>query len=676
MKNIIKHLWLAISLIVATSFILLMSDREQRAGYVEENKSVYPSIAIMQIASTGVLDSHVAGIVDRLEEEGFRAPDGKNIRIYNPQGDYATANAMARDIANSPYDMVITSSTVALQTFAKANKATKKTHVFGAVTDPFGTGVGITGPEPHQHPSYIAGVGTFQPVEQSIRIAYEMNPDLKRLGVVWNPGEQCSEACLDIARATCQTLGVELVEANAANTSEVSEAARSLFARNVDAVWIGGDSVAIASAGLIVSLAKQAGIPVFTNSPSDAEKGALFGLGADYYTVGQYTADIAVAIFEGKKPSAFRIENKIPEQLGFNHDVLATLTGAWTMRPSVKELLARQEKQAAEKQMATDSEPGKTGRQNFGFSMAPGARSRPFKLAMALYSETEFAEQCRDGLLESIHQAGYLEGRDYNITIYNAQGDMSTLSSIMSTVKADHVDLLMVISTPTLQAALRQAGEETKIVFTGVADGVRAGAGKSETDHLPNVTGISTRSPFAGMARIIRQTLPNARRVGTLFTPAEINSVLYRDWFQAALKKEGLALISIPVTSSTDVAQSAIELCKADIQVVAQVVDNLTRPGFALIARKASENDLPVYVFDSDQMKYGGVVCLARDYFDAGREAGEKVVRILRGEHPKDIPFNNTRSEKFILNPELARKYKLRVPEAMREQAELYVSEK
>ncbi len=1163
MKNIIKHLWLAISLILATSFILLMSDRGQRAGHVKQRKSVYPSIAVMQIASTGVLDSHVAGVVSRLEEKGCRAPDGKNIRLYNPQGDYGTANAMAKDIANSPYDIVITSSTVALQTFSKANKSTKKTHVFGAVTDPYGTGVGITGPEPDQHPPYIAGVGTFQPVKSAIRIAHEMNPGLKRLGVVWNPGEQCSEACLGQARAICKTLGVELVEANAANTSEVSESARSLLARNVDAVWIGGDSVAIASAGLIVNLAGQAGIPVFTNDPMDAKKGALFGLGADYYTVGQYTADIAVAIFEGKKPSDFRIENVIPEQLNVNRDVIASLKDTWRICPSVEEILARQEKEAVEKQPAP--EPGKTyrvglsyfvsapifdiaidgfkdGLADLGFiegenielitshangdmsflpqatanliqqhpdilvalstpslsnaiahagginiafgivsapveagagksfnehlphvtgiayqlpteevfewtrklfpqakrmgvlynpseansakevmdlkkildqqgmelvkaavygsseitesirvllakdvdlffsmavnvvangmpaiikaceqqgvpviaddislmgtgaimSCAPGPYSdgrdlakltarillgkspadiliapgtkkelaldlsamkkngitppvellkrtdvffdlrnesrlpakiamvnlvenaalldamkgveaamsemglkeetdfilkkycaqadmsqlsrildkvgmdppdalitvstpvfiaavkkdfdfpliftvagdpeklgifnagrpknvcgiyddplvdlmkkaadgaigdsyfewgresgqlavkvlagvlpaqlpvmptqvhhriernrsetnriepnrielnrneskriepkqktlsqplEPFKLRIVLYNEAEFAERCRDGLIDGINQAGFRQGRDYQMTIYNAQGDMSTLSSIMATVKSDCVDLLMTISTPVLQAALRQAGEETRIVFTGVGDGVKAGAGKSETDHLPNVTGISVRSPFDGMARLIKETLPDARRVGTLFTPGEINSVLYRDWFKAELEKVGIELISIPVMSSADVVQSAIELCKNDIQALAQVVDNLTSPGFALIARKANENGLPVYVFESNQMDDGGVICLARDSYDAGLEAAEKAVRVLKGENPKDIAFNNSQSEKFILNPELAKFYKLKISDELKKKATIYKPE-
>ena len=277
--------------------------------------------------------------------------------------------------------------------------------------------------------------------------------------------------------------------------------------------------------------------------------------------------------------------------------------------------------------------------------------------------------------MDGIRRAGLQEGRDFVLTSYNAQGDMSTLSSIMTTVRADRVDLLMVVSTPALQAALRQAGDRTRIVFTGVGDGVRAGAGKSETDHLPNVTGISTRSPFDGMARIIKKTLPDARRVGTLFTPAEINSVLYKDWFKEALEKQGLELAAVPVTSSADVAQAAIQLCGRDIQAVAQVVDNLTRPGFALIARKAADNNLPTFVFDSAQMKEGGVVCLARDYYDAGLEAAEKAVRVLRGQNPGDIPFSNTRSEKLMLNPELAAKYNLRLSDELLKKVTLYKPE-
>jgi ABC-type uncharacterized transport system substrate-binding protein len=660
MIKIVKELWLAVVLIAAASLLLLLSDLEQRKGGRQKAQNDLPALAIMQINSTPLIDNHVAGIIDRLTEAGFLAPDQNNLRRFNALGDLGMANTIAREIANGPYDMIITSSTVALQTVAKANQNTGKIHVFGAVTDPLGTGVGITGREPHEHPPYLAGIGTFQPVQQAFRILRELNPSVRKVGVVWNPGEQCSDACLKEAREICRQLGIELIEAIATNTTEVAEAARSLLSKGVEAIWIGGDTVAIASVGLIVNLAKQAGIPVFTNDPGDIETGAFFGLGAHYYTVGQYTADVAIEILRGKSPAEFRIDNVVPEELAFNMDLFTWLGKSWALNEYVNEILKRQADNSAVDEKS--SLPGKTEPVS-RFSSGNEKRTSPLKLRLVQYSETEFAERCHEGLMDGIKKAGLTEGTDYQIKYFNAQGDMSTLSSIMSSVKSDHVDLLMVISTPALQAALRQAGDHTKIVFTGVGDAVKAGAGQSETNHLPHVTGITTRSSFGGMARLISETLPAVKSVGTLFTPAEINSVLYKDWLAEELAGFGISLMAIPVTSSADISQAAAEMCRKNIGLVCQVVDNLTRPGFALIARKAAENNLPVFVFDSDQMKEGATLGLTRDYYDAGLEAAEKAVRIMNGENPADIPFSNTKSEKLLYNPELAAKYKLQLPQ-------------
>ncbi len=952
MKNLIRDVWLALTLIAASSGVLLLSDLEQRQKYPDEEKQKFPSIAIMQISSTTVLDAHVRGVIHQLQQLGHIAPDKHNVKLFNPQMDYSVANSIAWEIANGPYDIVITSSTLALQIYSKANQNVRKPHVFGAVTDPYGAGVGITGPEPENHPEYMAGIGTFQPVRHAFTIIKEMNPNLQRVGVVWNPGEQCSEACLREARIICKDLQLGLIEANATNTSEVPDAVRSIASQNIQAIWIAADAVAVSSSKLIIQIAGQHNIPVFTNDPFDATAGALFGLGADYFTVGVYTADIAAAILKGVSPATFRIDNIIPEQFNLNYKVLASLGQDWNINQVVQALLDKnnisgihepaildfadlkaagikpnaemiksadrylnvamhhgrpaivavinlienllgeeaehgveagmQEKglkpnedyiikkfnaqgemaqlpqiieaaihekpdvivtvttpvmiavanriidipvvftvcsdpakmnlftkgrpgnicgvhdnppldslldmarkydpsitsvgivydaaqmnsvlsvdklrqvskerninvleatasTVSELGIATQSliqrgakaiiisadnlantgfpsiykiakaagipifatepklvEQGATGAygdsffewgkqsgkmvakiiagvppselpitetevqikiEPKGMNVRP-SHATPYKLRVVLYSETSFAERGRDGLLDGLAQAGLKEGLDYNMKIYNAQGDMSTLSSIMNTIRSERVDLLMTISTPTLQAALRQAGTHTKIVFTCVGDGVQAGAGKSETDHLLNVTGITTRSPFEGMVDIIRETMPGTKRVGTLFTPAEINSELYKNWFAEELQKEGIELIAIPVTTSADVPQATAELCSKDIQLVGQIVDNLTRPGFALIARKAAEKQLPVFVFDSDQMADGGTLCLARDYYDAGIEAAQKAVRVLGGENPGNIPFNNTQSEKLIINHMLANRYMLRI---------------
>ena len=72
------------------------------------------------------------------------------------------------------------------------------------------------------------------------------------------------------------------------------------------------------------------------------------------------------------------------------------------------------------------------------------------------------------------------------------------------------------------------------MVFTVVADPFVAGAGKTDTEHLPNVTGVYTQGPYREMAEMLRDHFPAIKRVGTLYCPAEANSVANKDVFVTA----------------------------------------------------------------------------------------------------------------------------------------------
>jgi ABC-type uncharacterized transport system substrate-binding protein len=178
------------------------------------------------------------------------------------------------------------------------------------------------------------------------------------------------------------------------------------------------------------------------------------------------------------------------------------------------------------------------------------------------------------------------------------------------------------------------------------------------------------------MARVLREVLPGARRAGTLFSPAEINSVLYKDWLAEALKKEGIELVAVPVTGSAETAEATGMLCSDQIDAVCQIVDNTTRPGFAQIVRKARDAGLPVFCFETSQLKDGAVLALARDYYQAGLEAGELGVRVLRGASPAGIPFSNTRSEYLTVNPAAAARLGLVLPPVLLQRAEVFTPAK
>jgi ABC-type uncharacterized transport system substrate-binding protein len=146
------------------------------------SETAIPEIAILQFASRPLVGENVQGVLDGLAKAGF--VDGKTISIrrFNAQNDMPTMNTFAKEIANGKYDLIMSSTTPCLQAVANANKNGKSIHVFGAVTDPFGAGVGISRENPLDHPKHLVGIGTFQPVERTFEFARKLFPGLKRVG--------------------------------------------------------------------------------------------------------------------------------------------------------------------------------------------------------------------------------------------------------------------------------------------------------------------------------------------------------------------------------------------------------------------------------------------------------------------------------------------------------------
>ena len=226
------------------------------------------------------------------------------------QGEFPIAQSIVQDIVRREYDYLITLSTPALQVAASVNK--KIPHVFGAVTDPYRMGIARNEID---HIPNITGLATFQPVETTIRVMRELFPGAKRIGLVWNPGEACSEACTYKARDAAKKYGFELVESNVASTSEVLDAVRALVKRGVDIFFTSGDNTVILALPSIVEVLKEHRIPYFTNDPSDVERGAFVSIGADYYEVGRETARHARLVIEGKEPREIPIKNFVPEAM-------------------------------------------------------------------------------------------------------------------------------------------------------------------------------------------------------------------------------------------------------------------------------------------------------------------------------------------------------------------------
>jgi len=318
-------------MLIAVAALLLFSDRGNR----KNSSNAIVEIALMQYASRPTLDLCVKGYADALAAANFIDGINCNISQYNAENDLPTANTIASEIINRSYNIVLTASTPALQTMANANRAGEVIHVFGAVTDPFAAGVGLSRNDSSLRPPWLCGMGTFQPVEEAFYLARKLYPSLKRVGVPWCNHETCSEACVRKARIVCEELGIELLEANVENSAFVLEAARSLVSRGAEALWIGGDNTVEIAADMMIKAGREAGIPVFTNNPDHPPLGALFGMGANYYEVGLAVGKIAVKVLQGAHPIDITVQNHAPLKLYLNVAALQELKDDWLIPQDV-----------------------------------------------------------------------------------------------------------------------------------------------------------------------------------------------------------------------------------------------------------------------------------------------------------------------------------------------------
>lgn len=646
----IKRLSLGVILIALAGAVLLLSDLNQRRPRDKNLRK----IAVLQHSSQAILDEGVRGMIAALAENGFI--DGQNIAItrYNAENDVATSNAIAKEITDGRYDLVLTSSTLSMQAVANANRDGKTTHVFGLVADPFVSGVGLQRENPLAHPKHFVGVGTFMPVAKGFELARKLFPGLNTVGVVWNPGEANSRAFTMKAREACKQLGVNLIEANVDNSSGVFEAASSLTARGAQALWIGGDVTVLVGAESVVNAAKKARIPVFTLTPPTAQRGALFDLGANFYEVGRQTGALAARILNGADPATIPVTDFVPEKLIINKLALAGLKDPWRLPDDViaSADVVIDETGAHEKKLA-NAQP----------------LAKKWKIGMIAFNNAVDVEEVEHGILAGLRESGLVEGRDYETKTLNAQGDMATVNSLIDAAVTAPSDILITLSTPTLQAAVQRA-RNLPVVFSYVANPVLAGAGRSDNDHLSNITGVYLVLSYDEMFALLRECLPRARRIGTIFIPAEVNTVFHKDKLTEAATKAGVEVVAVPVSTSTEVADAALSMTSQKIDAVVQLPGNLIAASFGAIAQAAHRARLPLFAFTTAQAKAGAMVVMARDYFDNGREAGLTAARVMRGENTAKIPFKSVSKTRLIVNLEAARAVGFTIPPALVKRAD------
>lgn len=251
-------------------------------------EEVIKKVFINQIAHHPALDNTAKGIIDGLEQYGYKKGLNLDLRIESAQANPVLSAQIATKFVNQNPDIVVGIATIAAQSFIKYAIDNKVKLVFSSVTDPLQAGLVKSLNQPGNNTS---GVSNFVELEPQIKLFQKIQPNLKRLGFLYNPAELNSLSLIKKLKITCQNLGIELIIQAANKTADVSQATSKLSA-NVDAIFISNDNTALAALQNIINIANKAKIPVYVSDTDAVKLGALAALGPNQYQIGIQTAKI------------------------------------------------------------------------------------------------------------------------------------------------------------------------------------------------------------------------------------------------------------------------------------------------------------------------------------------------------------------------------------------------
>jgi putative tryptophan/tyrosine transport system substrate-binding protein len=290
-----------------------------------------------------------------------------------------------------------------------------------------------------------------------------------------------------------------------------------------------------------------------------------------------------------------------------------------------------------------------------------GATGKIVKAAIVYFSRDVGTDMCIQGLIDGLKASGFDEGKNLEIRRADAQGEMINIPAILQNYDSSDVDLIMTITTPCLGGACSKV-KHKPVVFTCVTDPIAAGAGKSRTDHLPFVTGVGSFPPVSRSLDMMQKLIPGLRAVGTMYNPAEANSVKEISVAREVFKSRGIRLEEIAIAGSNEVLQSVQILAGRDIQAVWAPGDNTVIEGYEGAVKGAKDARLPLITDECSELPRGGLACLGISIRSASMAAGKLAGRVLLGADPKDLPLEEVAIEELAISRSGAEQLGLNIP--------------
>ena len=286
-----------------------------------------------------------------------------------------------------------------------------------------------------------------------------------------------------------------------------------------------------------------------------------------------------------------------------------------------------------------------------------------YTIGIEQFAEHGSLDNCREGFLEGLEEEGIKEGDNLTVKTKNAAADMGTAGQISDSFVSDKVDLICAIATPSAQSAYNAAMDAgIPVIYTAVTDPVAAELASDDGTPVGEVTGTSDKLPVEEQLKMIREMLPDAKKIGIMYTTSEANSVSAIKEYEDLVGKYDFELVTKGITTTADVSIAADDLL-SKVDCITNLTDNTVVASLPTIIEKANDKKIPVFGSEIEQVKIGCLAAEGIDYISLGKQTGKMAAKVLKGEKKaSEINFETITTPGFYVNNKVAENLGITVP--------------
>ncbi|WP_261021280.1 ABC transporter substrate-binding protein [Streptococcus mitis] len=276
-----------------------------------------------------------------------------------------------------------------------------------------------------------------------------------------------------------------------------------------------------------------------------------------------------------------------------------------------------------------------------------------FRIGISQFITHQSLDATREGFVDELARQGYVEGKNIEIDLQNAQGEQRNLKTISQQL-AESSDVVLAIATPSAQS-LANTTQTTPVIFSAVTDPVSAKLVETREHPGGNVTGTSDQSSDAISTQInlIKKVLPKAKTIGILYTQSEPNSVVQKDEAKRLLEEKGFTVVEKTILDSNNV-KAAAESLMTEVDMVFVPTDNIISSTMETVKQVSIKHKVPVFGGSTEMIAVGGLYNYGTNYEELGRQTARMLVRVLKGEKPENIAVELPEKLELHINQEMA----------------------